>query len=194
MNPSKPFVWWALIGALLVSTTVAATSVTSKRKAMADATARLAEVQQERDRLTQELSSIRQSMTDQAGRLASLQEELTRAEKEVTRLRLDYARLQGSNTTLSTELSDAVRTKTALEATLSSVRGLKMAIHELRSRQWRSFWAGTWQRWAARAKAQRALDTQQLVHGNRGLLVRNGLPTTSPRATLQVRVLDPQSE
>jgi hypothetical protein len=69
-----------------------------------------------------------------------------------------------------------------------------LAIRELRTQQWRSFWAGNWQRWTTRAVAQRTVDEQRLTQGNRGLLVRNGLPTTGPRTTLQVRVLDPQTE
>lgn len=198
MPPSaKPFVWWALIGALLISTGLALTSESNKRRALANyrnAAERLSEVEQERDHLTQELSGIRQSMAEQTGQLAQLQAELTHAEQEVSRLRLDSARLQQSNASLTTQLSDATQANAALEATLSSVKGLKRAIRELRSQHWRSFWAGHWQRRLARAHAQRALDEQQVTHGNRGLLVRNGLPTTGLRPTLQVRVLDPQTE
>lgn len=198
MNPARqPLVWWALIGALLISSGVALTSELSKRRALAHSrqtAARLSEVEQERDRLNQELGGIRQSMQEQAGRLAQLQAELSRTEQEVNRLRLDYARLQQSNTTLNAQLADATQTTAALEAKLSSIQGLKLAIRELRSRQWRSFLAGNWQRWMARAHAQRARDERQLAHGNRGLLVRNGISTIGSRTTLQVRVLEPQSE
>lgn len=198
MHPSaKPLVWWALIGALLVSTILALTGESSRRRALADyrnTAERLSEVEQERDHLNQELGSIRQSMAEQTGKLARLQAELTHAEQEASRLRLDYARLQQSNAGLTTQLSDAVQAKAALEATLSSVKNLKQAIRELRSQHWHSFWAGHRQRRLARAHAQRALDEGQFAHGNRGLLVRNGLPTTGLRPTLQVRVLDPQTE
>ena len=150
MNPStKPLMWWALLGAVLISTGLALGNELAKRRAVANyqqARALLSQVQQQRDQLSQQLDGARQSLQEQTGRLAQLQTDLSQAEQEVSRLQSDYARLQQTNTTLAEQLAATVQTKAALEAKLSSVKSLKLAIRDLRRTQWRAFWEPRWQR------------------------------------------------
>ena len=182
--------WWALIGGLLLTSGLALSSESHKRRALAD----YQRAVQERDQLSQELTGIRQSMTEQAGQMGALTAQLAKAEQELTRLNAEYARLQDSNDRLTTQLADVTQAKAALEAKLSSIRSLKLAMRQLRDQQWRSFWADLRERWIAHAEAVREQDQQRSSGGNHGMLVRNGIPTIGSRTTLQVRVLDPQTE
>ena len=194
---AKPFVWWLLVGALGISSVLAVRGELNRRRvanAYQQTKTALSQVEQERDRLNQELAGARHTLDDQAGQLESLQTQLAQAERDVSRLQLEQAHLQQANTSLTEQLSTTTQAKAALEAKLSSIQELKAAIRELQRKRWQAFWHGRWDTWTARVQAQRALDQQKLARGNRGLLVRNGVSTLGSRKTLQVRVLDPQTQ
>ena len=195
-EPTKPFVWWLLVGALGVSSVLAMRSELSRRRVAnyQQAKTALSQVEQERDHLGQELSGARQTLDDQASQLESLKTQLAQAERDVSQLQLEQTRLQQAKTSLTEQLADVTQTKAALEAKLSSIQELKTLIHELQRKQVQAFWRERWDGWIARVQAQRALDQQKLTQGNRGLLVRNGMSTLGSRTTWQVRVLDPQTE
>ena len=189
----RPLVWWLLVGALGITTVVAVRGELNRRRmtsAYQQTKAVLSQVEQERDRLNQELAGARHTLDDQAGQLESLQTQLAQAERDAGHLRLEQARLQQANASLTEQLAAA----TQAEAKLSSIQGLKAAIRELQRKRWQAFWHGRWDSWLARAQAQRELDQQKLTQGNRGLLVRNGMSTLGSRTTLHVRVLDPQTQ
>ncbi len=196
-DSARPFVWWLLVGALGISGVVAVRGELNRRRlasAYQQTKAALAQVAQERDRLNQELAGARHTLGDQASQLESLQTQLAQAERDANHLRLEQARLQQANTSLTEQLAATTQANAALEAKLSSIQELKVAIRELQYKHWQAFWHGRWDSWIARVQAQRALDQQQLAQGNRGLLVRNGTSTLGSRRTLQVRVLDPQTQ
>ena len=201
---ATPFVWWLLVGALGISSVLAVRGELSRRRvasayqqtktALSQMEQERDRMEQERDRLNQELAGARHTLDDQASQLESLQTQLTQAERDAGHLRLEQARLQQANTSLTEQLATTTQANAALEAKLSSIQALKVAIRELQHKRWQAFWHGRWDSWIARVQAQRALDQQQLTQGNRGLLVRNGMSTVGSRTTLQVRVLDPQTQ
>ena len=194
---ATPFVWWLLVGALGISSVLAVSSELNRRRmagAYRQTKATLSQVEQERDRLNQELAGARHTLDDQASQLESLHTQLAQAERDVNHLRLEQARLQEANTGLTEQLAATTQTKAALEAKLSSIHALRASIRELQRKRWQAFWREQGISRIARVQAQRALDQQQLTQGNRGLLVRNGLSTLGSRTTLQVRVLDPQTQ
>lgn len=194
---ATPLVWWLLVGALGISSVVAVRSELNRRRvagAYQQAKTALSQVEQERDRLNQELAGARHTLDDQASQLESLQTQLAQAERDAGRLRLEQARLQQANASLTEQLAATTQTNAALAAKLSSIQALKTAIRELGHKRWQAFWHGRWDGWIARVQAQRAIDQQKLAQGNRGLLVRNGISTVGSRTTLQVRVLDPQTQ
>lgn len=194
---AKPFVWWLLVGALGISSVLAVRGELNRRRvagAYQQTKTALSQMEQERDRLNQELAGARHTLDDQASQMESLQTQLTQAERDVSRLQLEQAHLQQANTSLTEQVATTTQANAALEAKLSSIQELKAAIRELGHKRWQAFWHGRWDSWIARAQAQRALDQQKLTRGNRGLLVRNGVSTLGSRKTLQVRVLDPQTQ
>lgn len=194
---ATPLVWWLLVGALGISSVLAVSGELNRRRvagAYQQAKAALSQVEQERDRLNQELAGARHTLDDQASQVESLQTQLAQAERDAGRLRLEQAHLQQANASLTEQLATTTQANAALEAKLSSIQALKTAIRELQRKRWQAFWHERWDGWIARAQAQRALDQQKLAQGNRGLLVRNGMSTVGSRTTLQVRVLDPQTQ
>lgn len=199
MNPSRPVVVWWLAGGLVMSSAVAAKFVFDKRRlatAYDQAQAALAQLEQQRIHLSQELAQAKETMTDQAEEIGGLEQELdnlqTRfdlAEQEIARLQTEQLAFRQTNESLSQRLAAATQDKQALEARLSSLKELKLAMQAVR----RKLRNERWQAWLARIRVQKAQDQQQLAKGNRGYVVRNGVPTLGEPTRLQVRVLDPQT-
>ncbi|MBI3087840.1 MAG: hypothetical protein HYY91_03020 [Candidatus Omnitrophica bacterium] len=199
MHPSRPVVVWWLAGGLVVSSALAAKFVFDKRRlatAYEQAKVSLAQLERERTHLSQELAQAKETMTDQAEEIGSLEQELNNlqsrfdlAEQEVWRLQTEQLALREANDGISRRLAAAVQDKQALEARLSSLKELKLAMQAVR----RKLRDERWQAWLARIRVQRVHDQQQLANGNRGYVVRNGVPTLGEPTRLQVRVLDPQT-
>ena len=150
----------------------------------------LAQLEVERAQLSQELSGAHQTIEKQNGEMTSLQESLkdlgtrlAQTTTELTSLQQDYQQLRSSHETLMTE-------KQQLEAKLSSIKELKLAILDVKRQMWNRRLAA----WRAHIQAMKEADRERLASGNRGYLVRGGIPTFSPRTKLQVRVLEPQSQ
>ena len=148
-------------------------------------------------RLNQELSDARQTVETQTTDLSQLhtqfedvQVRLTQTETDITRLRAEYAKLQNAHTALTGELAMTTQEKDVLEAKLSSVRELKLALRDLKSKIWHQ----RWQAWLDRLQINRQESATQLAQGNRGYVVRNGVSTLSTSTRLQVRVLDPETQ
>ena len=81
--------------------------------------------------------------------------------------------------------------KQRLEAKLSSIKELKLAIHDLRYKMWNDRWAA----WRAQVQNQRAEDEEALARGNRGYLLRDGVSTLArENLRLRVHVLEPQAK
>lgn len=157
----------------------------------------LGQVTQERDRLNGELSTARQTVEGQAGQLASLQHELEEAEgrlertvAELASLQREQERLRSQNSSLSMQLSALTAEKAKLEERLSSLKELRLAIRDVKRKIWQSRWAS----FRARIEQLRHEDQDRLASGNRGYIIRDGKPTLSPAARLQVHVLEPQSQ
>ena len=147
--------------------------------------------------LNQELSDARQSVAAQTTDLTQLhtqfgelQARLTQTETEVTGLRAEYAKLQEANSSLTGELASATQQRDALQAKLSSVRELRVALRDLK----RQIWQRRWQALAERLQTNHQGADTRLAKGNRGYVVRDGVPTLGAVTRLQVRVLDPETQ
>jgi len=156
----------------------------------------LDQLQAERAQLSQELSSAKETVEGQSEELSTLQNELVQVKgqldrniAELTSLQQDHEQLRQRDASLSAQLSSVLTEKAQLEAKLSSIKELRLAIREVRHKIWNERWA----EWRARAQAQREEDVRELAAGNRGFLVRDGLPTLGSIRTLHVNVLEPQS-
>ena len=178
---------------LLVSGALATKVELDKRRlasAYAKAQAALAQLEQERAHLAQELTQARQTLEDRTGELAQLQTQLERTEQSASQLRLEQARLQNANVSLADQLTAATQAKRALEAKLSSLKELQAAIRSIKEELWQEHRHA----WLRRIEEQRAADQRKLAHGNRGFVVRHGAPTLGSPTRLQVRVHEPQAQ
>ena len=156
----------------------------------------LTELQAERAQLSTELEGAKQTIEGQATDLSGLEEELARVKEqldqnlsELTALQQSHEQLRAHDTSLATQLDSVMTEKAQLEATLSSLKELRLAIRDVH----RKIWTERWAAWRARAEAQREEDLRELAAGNRGFLVREGLPTLGSGRRLHVNVLEPQS-
>lgn len=182
----RTVVLWVLGVGLLVSGSLA-TKIELDKRRMAAA---FAQLEQERDHLSQELALTRQTLEDRTGELAQLQAELEQTEQSVAQLRLEQATLQHANLSLTEQLAAAVQAQHTLEAKLSSLQELKAAIRVVKHQLWQQ----RWQAWRQRVDVQRATDERKLTRGNRGFVVRNGASTLGSPTRLQVRVHEPQPQ
>ena len=150
----------------------------------------LTQLEAERTQLNQELTGAHQTIEQQGGEMTTLQDSLkelgarlAQTTTELTSLQHDYQQLRTSHETLMTE-------KQRLEAKLSSIKELKLAILDVKRQMWNRRLAA----WRAHIQVMKEADRERLASGNRGYLVREGVPTFGPRTKLQVRVLEPQSQ
>ena len=157
-----------------------------------------AQLSDERDHLSKELSEAQQTMEGQAGELGNLKQELTGLQErldttvtQLTSLQHEHQLLRQQNTSLDTQLTSVTLEKEQLAAKLSSLNELRLAIRDVKRKIRDERWAA----WRAHIDAARQADRAELASGNRGYLVRNGVPTLKagmPR--MNVHVLEPQSQ
>ena len=156
----------------------------------------LAQLQAERAQLSAELDSAKQTIEGQSEDFSGLQNELQQVKDqldqhiaELTSLQQSHEQLRQRDASLSAQLSSVMAEKAQFEAKLSSIQELRLAIREVQ----RKIWSERWAAWRARAQTQREEDVRELAAGNRGYLVRDGLPTLGSIRPLHVNVLEPQS-
>ncbi|OGX32400.1 MAG: hypothetical protein A3E56_03540 [Omnitrophica WOR_2 bacterium RIFCSPHIGHO2_12_FULL_64_13] len=147
----------------------------------------LSEAQETLHAQTEHLTSLEQELTD-------LQATLTQRERQLAQLQEEHAQVLASNSSLTGRVELLEQEKAEFERKFSSVKELRTAIrlvkHQISQERW--------ERWLAHVRQQRQEDVQRLVGGNRGYVVRQGLPTLGARASvgtkLQVRVLEPEAQ
>lgn len=158
-------------------------------------------LQGEQARLSGALSEAQETLHAQTKHLTSLEQELAdlqttlaKREQQLAQLQGEHAQLLASNSSLTGRVELLEQEKAGLETKLSSLKELRAAIRLVKQkiRQER------WESWLAHVHQQRQEDVQQLASGNRGYVVRQGVPTLGARATvgtkLQVRVLEPEAQ
>ncbi len=148
------------------------------------------QLETERTHLNQELSSAHETLEGQTSALGNLQQELKSLQVrldqtagELAALQREHEQLQGEHTSLLTE-------KQQLEAKLSSLKELRLAIHDVRRKMWNERLTA----WHAHIQQVKEADQRQLAEGNRGYIVRDGAPTLGASQRLRVHVLEPQSQ
>lgn len=153
------------------------------------------QLQSEQARLNQELSEAQATIESQRGELGTLAGELdgvkARLEHvggELASLQREYERLQGDYHVVGGELQVIHEEKRQLEAKLSSLKELRVAIRDVKRKMRQERLAA----WRTQIEAFRKEDHEQLVSGNRGYVVRDGLSTIGSRSRLHVHVLDPE--
>ena len=158
----------------------------------------------ERASLRDELKTARETIEGQTDQLSGLERELTDAQQrlsqtrgELASLRQAYEQARQRNETLAGQLGTTLLQRQQLEAKLSSLSELRLAIREIKRTLWQQRVAA-WQRCLhARQRplaSWREGDRDQLVAGNRGYVMRNGLSTLGAAPRMHVHVLEPQSQ
>ena len=159
----------------------------------------IAQLEQEQQALSDELSGTKESFLDETGELKSLQGRLQAKLQEVqaelddtitdlVALQSEHEALQGEHASLNEELDFIATEKRELELRLTSLDELKHAIRDVR-RQMRA--EGQVARQAKIAALKRE-DEAQLAAGNSGYVVRRGRSTIGTGRRVQVHVLEPQ--
>jgi chromosome segregation ATPase len=166
-------------------------------KAHAQLTQTVQQLEAEQTLLNQELGEARRTIDAQRGDLTGLRQELQTAQADLDRtitqlasIKRDVQDVQGQNSVLTDQLGAIMTEKERLEAKLSSIKELKLALHEARRKVWQSRWAA----WRARLQAHRHADEDRLASGNRGYVVREGVPTLGASPRMLVHVLEPQTQ
>jgi chromosome segregation ATPase len=151
----------------------------------------------ERGRLVEELTQTGSVATTQAIELTDLQRalgevraRLEHAQTELVALQQEHELAEATNATLEQRVADLEEEKQQLQTRFSSLDALKLAIRDVRRRLRDERWAA----WRERIDAQRDADRLALASGNRGFVLRQGVPTLGTKTRLHVRVLDVQSK
>ncbi|MBI2885419.1 MAG: hypothetical protein HYY15_04520 [Candidatus Omnitrophica bacterium] len=132
----------------------------------------------------------------QAEQLTDLHVELARIHSELDALQSEVAVLHAANHSLQQQLALTTQEKDALQAKFASIKELKLALRDVRAKMWRERWQGMlarFQQWRPAARLARH-DDVDFGQGNRGFVVREGVPTLGSVTKLQVRVLEPQPQ
>lgn len=189
-----------LVVATLVSLWRAVAVERQKRriaKSYEEAQQLVAQLTDEQQRLSQELSSSRATVEDQAGDLTNLRLELRGVQERLDQTAVDLAGLQREHeqlrqekSSLASELSALSSEKQALERRLSSLQELRLAIRDVRRQMSEERWAA----WRAHIEEMREADREALAKGNRGFVVRAGRSTIGASPRLHIQVLEPQPQ
>ena len=150
----------------------------------------LGQLQAERTHLSEELTGAHQTIEQQSSTMANIQQELKQLGDRLAQTTNELTALQQAHQQLQRSQASLLAEKQQLEAKLSSIQELKLAIRDVK-RKLRDERLAAWQ---AHVEAMKAADQRRLALGNRGYLVRDGVPTVGARASLHVRVLEPQSQ
>ena len=155
------------------------------------------QLEAERDALSLQLGHAQETaqvqtteLQDAQQRLQALTEQLATSKTQLASLRQEHQALRQEHASLGSRLGAVMSEKQRLEIRFSSLKELKLAIREVKQKLSEQRWAA----WRARGEQRRAADQQQLAAGNRGYLVREGLPTLGTGVRLHVHVLEPQSQ
>ncbi|MBI1991727.1 MAG: hypothetical protein HYY58_01715 [Candidatus Omnitrophica bacterium] len=155
------------------------------------------QLEAEKGRLDAELTEARRMIEQQFGELTGLQEGVrgTQARLDTTVVKLaqlqrEYDALLQDDASVKRQLSAVIAEKQQLEAKFSSLKELRLAIRDVKGKLWNARWAA----WRLQIQAQREADQGQLALGNRGYLVRDGMPTSGASPKMHVHVLEPQPQ
>lgn len=155
------------------------------------------QLEAEKGRLDAELTGARRMIEQQSGEITGLQEGLRGAQArldttvvKLAQLQREYDVLLQGNESVKHQLDAVIAEKQQLEAKLSSLNGLRLAIRDVKRKIWNARWAA----WRLQIQTQREADQGQLAVGNRGYLVRDGMPTSVVSPKMHVHVLEPQSQ
>ena len=179
---------------LLVASLWRTTSVERQRHQLthdyAQAQQMLQQLESERDHLNQALSQARQTIDGQSADMGNLRQELQGLAGQLTTTRAELTSLQQQHASLTADFNAIKVEKDQLQAKLSSLKELRLAIRDVKRQMWQTRLAA----WQMRIRAQRDADLQRLASGNRGFLVRDGVPTLGSGPRLHVHVLEPQTQ
>ena len=150
----------------------------------------------ERSQLSDELKAAQGTIEGKDTDLKSLQDELTRVHSELNdtgielaSIRREHEQLREHNASLNAQIVSIETEKQQLEAKLSSIAELRLAIRDVKRKMGEERWAA----WRARIEAAKAEDRRLLAEGNRGYVVRDGVPTLGESRHMHVHVLEPHA-
>ena len=151
----------------------------------------------ERQHLNTELAGARQTIEGQAGDLQNVQgslnevqEQLDRTLNEMASLKKQHEETRQQNASLTLRMDQLKVEKQQLEAKLSSLKELKLAIRELKSKEHQQRWVA----WRKRIDEHKKADQEKLASGNQGYVIRKGVSTVGTATRMHVHVLDPQAQ
>ena len=155
----------------------------------------LQETQQEKAKVsaelaatTAELATATSNIDRMSGQLSEAQQHLGQLEAQLATLQQTQAQLEQDKASLTGQVGTLSEQRAALEARLGSLVELRKAIQEVKVRLHQE----RVQARLAAIEAFKQADQERLKHGNRGFLVKNGVPLAAQTA-YRVRVLPADS-
>jgi chromosome segregation ATPase len=127
------------------------------------------QLMEQKDALEAEL----QVAQDKLAELAKLEAQVQPLQQTIEGLEQDNTALLQEKEALNRRLDEIAQEKAALEARLRSIAELKKAIKEAKINSRRE-----------RIQSRQRTDTE--ISGNRGYIVKNGMPTYRPKITIEV--------
>ena len=134
------------------------------------------------EKLTQENTALKDNLKTDEEKLANLGADFTVAQKTIEQLNSNFSLLKAENTaliekknTLNTKLSQVSQENDSLKARMSSIAELKKSIRELK-RQMRR----------VGIVMKQKVQTERIIQGNRGFLIRDGKFTYPAKVRIEV--------
>jgi len=134
------------------------------------------------EKLTQENTALKDNLKTDEEKLANLGADFTVAQKTIEQLNSNFSLLKAENialiekkNTLNTKLSQVSQENDSLKARMSSIAELKKSIRELK-RQMRR----------VGIVMKQKVQTERIIQGNRGFLIRDGKFTYPAKVRIEV--------
>lgn len=137
---------------------------------------------QQQQKIIQEKQNVQEALRINQEKYSGIEAELAQSQKRIeelntalTALRQENAALQESRYNLATQVEQLSNDKVNLEARLGSIKELKKAIRELK-KQMRK----------VKTQLSKKAENENLSEGNRGYIIKDGLPTYPPKVKIEV--------
>jgi len=137
---------------------------------------------QQQQKIIQEKQNAQEALRINQEKYSGIEAELAQSQKRIeelntslTALRQENAALQQSQDNLATQVEQLSNDKVNLKARLGSIKELKKAIQELK-KQMRK----------VKTQLSKKAENENLSEGNRGYIIKDGLPTYPPKVKIEV--------
>lgn len=125
--------------------------------------------------LNEENKGLKENLKESEEKLTKYSNDFSQAQKTIDELNSQTVLLKDERDRMMIQFSEVAQEKDKLKARVSSVTELKKAIRELKS-----------QMRGVTFEMKKKAKTYTIIEGNRGFVVKNGIPTYAPKIKIKV--------